>query len=108
MRVKVENKLNKYGFFHKILIRKTDSKVEPSARRCMHNINLQCINTFFPSFDQNIAEFYKQIILTVFCILWAEFWLKPRYFGTENVKVFKTLPYHPLIYDITLTVLIAR
>ena len=50
------------------------------------------MKTIFTSFGHNTAEFYdKQILLTVICIFWPEFGLKPRYFVlhlTENGKVF--------------------
>ena len=58
-------------------------------------MNLHYKNIFI-SFGQNTAELYdKHILLTVFCIFWPEFGLKPRYFVvhlTENGEVFfKTL-----------------
>ena len=53
------------------------------------------IKTIFTSFDQNTAEFYyNHILLTMICIFWPEFGLKPRYVAlhvTEMEKFFKTL-----------------
>ena len=59
---------------------------------CTENINLKYKN-IFTSFDQYTAEFYDNLILlTVICIFWSEFDLKPRYFAlhlTEKFLMFK-------------------
>ena len=53
---------------------------------CTENINLQ-YKTNFTIFDQNTAEFYdKHFLLTVFCIFWPKFWLKPHYFALHLTK----------------------
>ena len=49
------------------------------------------MKTIFTSFGQNTVEFHdKHVLLTVLCIFWPEFGLKPRYFALhimENGKV---------------------
>ena len=69
----------------------------------------------FTSFGQHTAESYdKHILLNVLCIFWPEFVMKPRYFAlhlTENGKLFlikKHCPSPLLMYEIVLTVLVAR
>ena len=46
------------------------------------------MKTFSANFGPNTAEFYdKHILLTLVCIFWLEFGLKPQYFAlhlTEN------------------------
>ena len=56
----------------------------------------------FTSFDQNTVKFYdNHIFITMICIFWPKFVLKPRYVSLrvkENGKVFQTL--FPLSYII--------
>ena len=65
---------------------------------------------FSQVFYQTTAEFYdNHILLTMICIFWPEFGLKPRYVAlhlTENEIFVKTLV--PLSYEIILTVYIGR
>ena len=62
---------------------KRERTVSPKALKNVHrNYKIYDINTIFTSFDQNTAElYYNHILLTMICIFWLEFGLKPRYFA---------------------------
>ena len=59
---------------------KGERTVSPKAlKMSTENINLRN-RTIFTSFDQNTAEIYdNHILLSMNCIFWPEFGLKPRY-----------------------------
>ena len=51
-----------------------------ALKMCTENLNLQC-------FDQNNVKFYdNNILLTVLCIFWPEFGLKPHNFSLRVME----------------------
>ena len=79
--------------------------VSPKAlKMCTESMNLRYKKQFSLVFYKNAAEFYdNHIFITMICIFWPEFGLKPRYvalYVTENGNVFLNIapPFHTRTY----------